>query len=150
MALANLVEASNAVDELGGTLLLEVLNPVENPDYPLNSTGDALGVRHRALEAGAARVELLIDLYHFARIGQPPAYVLAEAAGAMGHVQVADAPGRNEPGSGTLGVDGLFRPLAEAGWDGWVGLEYRPRTGTKDSLAWLGTEKRRRRPTRCA
>ena len=81
-----------------------------------------------------------------ARIGEAPAQALAATSGAIGHVQIADVPDRHEPGSGELGPAGLLEPLATAGWDGWVGLEYRPSAESETSLSWLPSELRARRP----
>lgn len=130
----------------GATVVLEALNPEENPSYPLTSSAAALAARQRAIDAGATSVALLVDLYQYGRIGESPREVLARTAGAVGHVQIADIPGRHEPGSGDFGVRGLIGPLEDAGWDGWVGLEYRPSTTVEASLAWLGDGELARRP----
>jgi hydroxypyruvate isomerase len=152
LAVENLSLASAALAPLGVTLVLEALNPAENPAFPLNSSATALAARQRALDAGASNVALLVDLYHFGRIGEAPADVLTRVgqAGAIGHVQIADVPDRHEPGSGSLGVEGLIGSLANAGWDGWVGLEYRPSTTSAASLSWLDPADLDRLPVRAS
>jgi hydroxypyruvate isomerase len=68
---------------------------------------------------------------------------LRDRIGGIGHIQVADSPDRGEPGTGELNYRYIFAALAELGYDGWVGLEYKPTTdSTEDSLAWLPKEKR--------
>ncbi|HTX00229.1 MAG TPA: TIM barrel protein, partial [Acidimicrobiales bacterium] len=148
LAAANMALASAALAPFDGTLVLEVLNPFDSPSYPLISLDAALAARRRAEEAGATNIALLIDLYHFGRLGTAPSDVLRRAGelGAIGHVQIADPPGRGEPGTGELGVEGLIGPLVAAGWDGWVGLEYRPSTTTEASLVWLAGDDLARLP----
>ncbi len=68
--------------------------------------------------------------------------VLRDHAPRIGHVQIADAPGRHEPGTGALDLDRLLGELDEAGYDGWVGLEYTPSGASADSFAWLPRERR--------
>jgi hydroxypyruvate isomerase len=69
--------------------------------------------------------------------GEDIAKVLAEHAGKTAHVQIADAPGRGEPGTGGLGLDRYLNLLPVYGYDGWVGLEYKPVPATLQSLYWL-------------
>jgi hydroxypyruvate isomerase len=64
--------------------------------------------------------------------------VIATYTARTGHVQIADAPGRNEPGTGTLDITGHLRRLEDNGYDGWVGLEYKPSGASADSFGWLG------------
>lgn len=95
------------------------------------------------LEAtGAQNCGVLCDLYHLARLGADAAPVLQRDLPWIRHVQIADHPGRGEPGSGDLDLDGSLCALQDAGYDGHVALEYRPRTCTAESLAWLPQERR--------
>ena len=85
----------------------------------------------------------LCDLFHLAANGDDLDATTEKYADDVRHVQIADAPGRGEPGSGELEIDGYLTALETAGYDGWVGLEYKPSTGnTLDSLAWLPRERR--------
>jgi hydroxypyruvate isomerase len=68
--------------------------------------------------------------------------VIASHTGRTGHVQIADAPGRHQPGTGRLDLDGHLRRLAAAGYDGWVGLEYTPTGASADSFDWLPPSRR--------
>ena len=64
------------------------------------------------------------------------------SAGRIGHVQIADAPGRNEPGTGKLDIDHYLQRIAATGYDGWVGLEYKPTAASADAFDWLPRESR--------
>ena len=55
----------------------------------------------------------------------------------IGHIQIADNPGRHEPGTGEINFTNLFRAIDEAGYDGWIGCEYTPAGKTEDGLQWL-------------
>ena len=110
--------------------------------YPLRTAGDAVAVVQRARAAGAANVGFLCDLYHLASNGDDLDAAIAAYAGVTAHVQIADAPGRGEPGSGELDLDRYLAALEDHGYRGWVSLEYKPTTTTEASLAWLPRERR--------
>lgn len=116
--------------DAGTTLVSEVLNAEENPVYLLATVDDAEPLRAR-LEPLGWRLQL--DTYHLG-IGEPdvPA-AIARAGSAIGHVQVADVPGRHEPGTGGLDWRAIGTALAEARYAGHIGLEYRPLSG----LDWI-------------
>ncbi|MCP2254419.1 hydroxypyruvate isomerase [Prauserella aidingensis] len=135
VAAATLDRLARRVGELDGKLVLEALSG--RPAYPLTTTADALAVLDRV---GRPELTLLTDLYHRAVAGDID--TVAEHASRTGHVQLADAPGRREPGSGTTDLDRHLAALEAAGYDGFVGLEYLPSTGTLDSLDWLPRERR--------
>jgi hydroxypyruvate isomerase len=108
----------------------------------LRLAADAAGVVARASAAGAGRVGILFDLYHLASNGDDIDRSIAAYADQIAHVQIADAPGRGEPGSGRLDLDGYLSRLEQAGYAGWVGLEYKPTVSTQDSLGWLDRARR--------
>ncbi|HWB35925.1 MAG TPA: TIM barrel protein, partial [Rugosimonospora sp.] len=108
----------------------------------LRTADDAVAVVDRANGAGAANVGFLCDLFHLANNGDDVERAIAKYADRTAHVQLADAPGRGEPGSGTLPLDRYLAQLQELGYAGWVGLEYKPTTTTTESLAWLPRERR--------
>ena len=85
---------------------------------------------------------ILFDIYHLASNGDDIDRAIAAYAGQVAHVQIADAPGRGEPGTGQLDLDGYLARLEQAGYAGWVGLEYKPTVPTVDSLSWLPRERR--------
>jgi hydroxypyruvate isomerase len=140
LAAQNLVLAAKAAQRIGGTVLVE---PVSGADrYPLLTAADALQVIDRASAEGVDNVRLLFDVYHLAVNGDDVDAVVATYADRIAHVQIADDPGRNEPGTGELPLDRQLTALETAGYTGWVGLEYKPSTTTLDSLEWLQRERR--------
>lgn len=136
----NLVAAGEAAAAIGATVLVE---PVSGPEpYPLRTAADVVGVLDRVQAAGAANVGLLLDVFHLANNGDDVDAAITAYADRVAHVQIADAPGRGEPGSGQLDLNGYLSQLKAAGYDGWVALEYNPTGTTVDSLAWLPLEQR--------
>jgi hydroxypyruvate isomerase len=96
----------------------------------------------RVRATGTANVGFLCDLFHLANNGDDVGAAIANHADRVAHVQVADAPGRGEPGSGDLPLDRWLGELEKSGYAGYVGLEYKPTTTTEESLAWLPVERR--------
>jgi hydroxypyruvate isomerase len=101
-----------------------------------------LQVIDRVSAEGLDNMRLLFDIYHLAVNGDDVDAAINTAAGRIGHVQIADAPGRNEPGTGTLDIDNYLGRIAATGYDGWVGLEYKPSGKSADSFGWLPRERR--------
>ncbi|GGU42045.1 hydroxypyruvate isomerase family protein [Nocardioides albus] len=133
----NLALAARAAARIGGTVLVE---PVSGADrYPLLTAADAIAAIDRA---GEANIGLLADLYHLAVNGDDVDAVIAAYAARIAHVQIADAPGRNEPGTGELPLQRQLAALEAAGYAGWVGLEYKPAKGSTESFDWLPHERR--------
>ncbi|MGW1721926.1 TIM barrel protein [Streptomyces sp. NPDC002306] len=144
LALENLVLAARAADRIGAILLVETLNAPESPRYPLVSAPAGVGVVDKVNAAtGLDNARFLMDLYHLSMNGEDLPRVIERYASRTGHVQIADNPGRGAPGTGTLPLDDLLARLRAAGYEGWVGLEYKPggRTGAED-FAWLPAEAR--------
>jgi hydroxypyruvate isomerase len=140
LATENIVLAAKAAAGIGASVFIE---PVSGPKpYPLRTADDAVAVVDRARAAGAANVVFLCDLYHLASNGDDVDAAIAAHTGVAGHVQIADAPGRGEPGSGRLDLDRWLAALQDRGYRGWVSLEYKPTTSTEASLAWLPRERR--------
>jgi hydroxypyruvate isomerase len=122
---------------LGVRVVVEALNPWENPLYPLPRTADVLALLDRIERDHGQQVWLLYDLYHAQRTEGELLTTIARHHDRLGHVQVADAPGRGEPGTGEIAVERVLAALGASGYDGWVGLEYLPTTETTASLADL-------------
>ena len=139
LAVENLAAAAKAVGNFGGTVLVEPVSGA--PRYPILTAAEALGVLDRAHRAGVDNVRLLCDLYHLAT-NDDDLDDAVRNVGPIGHVQIADAPGRGEPGTGELDIDGYLATLQAGGYAGYVGLEYKPTTTTEASLAWLPRERR--------
>ena len=141
LATENLAIAGRAAARIGGTVLIEPVSGA--PRYPLLTAADAVGVVDRVeRETGVGNLGFLCDLYHLATNGDDLDQVVATYGDRVAHVQIADAPGRNQPGTGTLDLDRHLAGLAAAGYDGWVGLEYKPSGASDDSFAWLPREQR--------
>jgi hydroxypyruvate isomerase len=139
-AAENLALAAAAADRIGAGILIEAVSGPK--PYPLRTADQAVAVVDAARAAGAGNVGFLCDLYHLATNGDDLAAVIEKHAPKITHVQIADAPGRGEPGSGHLDLAGHVAALREHGYAGWVSLEYRPTTTTEQSLAWLPRERR--------
>ncbi|MFJ8041967.1 TIM barrel protein [Kitasatospora sp. NPDC096147] len=144
LALEHLTLAARAAHSIGAILLIETLNAVESPDYALLSAEAAIAVVDKVNAAtGLGNAKFLCDLYHLARNGEDLAEVITKYADRIGHVQIADTPARNEPGTGELDFEDLFARLTAAGYTGRIGLEYKPSTGVSaDSFEWLPRELR--------
>lgn len=131
VALANLRFAAETVD---GTVLIESLADGLNGAYPLRTAEDAVGV---ADKVGHHNVRFLFDSFHLASNGERLGSVVASHADRIGHVQVADVPGRGRPGTGGLDFGALFATLAEHGYDGWVACEYKPQGPSEREFDWI-------------
>lgn len=132
LAAEHLARAARAVRRIGGTVLVEPVSGA--PRYPLLTAADALAAIDRA---GEENVALLLDVYHLAVNGDDVDAAIKTAAGRIGHVQIADTPGRGEPGTGKLAIDHHLDRIAATGYDGWVGLEYKPSGSSADAFDWL-------------
>ncbi|MFF9767755.1 TIM barrel protein [Streptomyces sp. NPDC014636] len=144
LALENLVLAARAVGRVGGTILIEALNAPESPKCPIVSAPKAIEIVDKVNAAtGLGNAKFLMDLYHLSMNGEDLPSVIERYAAKTGHVQIADNPGRGAPGTGSLPLEELLGQLRKAGYDGWIGLEYkagdRP---SADSFEWLPREAR--------
>jgi hydroxypyruvate isomerase len=143
LAAENLAYAARKVAGVDGVVLVESLARGENGPHPLCTVADSLAVCDRACsEGGVDNIAFLYDTYHLARNGEDVVAVAANQTGRIGHVQVADAPGRHQPGTGDLRFDEIFAALQRGGYDGWVGCEYKPLGPSAESFGWLADAKR--------
>ncbi|MGW1023658.1 TIM barrel protein [Streptomyces sp. NPDC002577] len=144
LALENLVLAARAADRIGAILLIETLNKPESPLYPLVSAPAAVEAVDRVNEAtGLGNARFLMDLYHLSMNGEDLPAVIERYAARTGHVQIADNPGRGAPGTGSLPLEELIGLLRKAGYDGWIGLEYKPGDRpSAEAFDWLPAEAR--------
>ncbi len=135
-AAENLALAAAAVAWIDGVVLVEPVSGA--PRYPLLTAADVIRVIDRVqAQSDVQNVKFLCDLYHLDANGDNVAAAIENYADRVGHVQIADSPGRGEPGTGRLDIDGHLAALAARGYRGYVALEYKPTVGTRDSLAWL-------------
>lgn len=136
LAVENLAFAAAAAAEIGATVLVEPVSG--SPDYPLKTAADVAAVIERVREhSGASNVGFLCDIYHLATNGDDVEQVCRTQGANSAHVQIADAPGRGEPGTGELDLSGLLTALHDSGYDGWVALEYKPTVPTAESFSQL-------------
>ena len=136
VAAENLALAAKGAARIDGVVLVEPVSGA--PRYPLLTAADVIRVIDRVQDrSGVTNVKFLCDLYHLDANGDDVAAAIENYADRVGHVQIADSPGRGEPGTGTLDIDGHLAALAAKGYRGYVALEYKPTVGTRDSLAWL-------------
>jgi hydroxypyruvate isomerase len=132
---ANLQFAADRFAAIGATVMIEPINSrIDMPGYWLDDVSKAL----RLLDAiDRPNVKLQRDLYHAQIIQGDLARTIEANLGRIGHVQIADNPGRHEPGTGEINYRFLFDLLDRLGYDGWVGCEYKPLTTTEAGLGWL-------------
>ena len=131
---ANLKYAAARLAEAGITLVMEAINTRDIPGFYLHNTRQALAIRDRV---GSANLQLQYDIYHMQVMEGDLARTLEEHLAAIHHVQLADNPGRHEPGTGEINYRFLFEHLERIGYQGWIGCEYKPRTTTAAGLGWL-------------
>ncbi|MDK6078851.1 hydroxypyruvate isomerase [Massilia varians] len=137
---ANLRHAAARCREHGISLLIEPINDRDMPGYFLTGTRQAVAVIE---EVGAPNLGLQYDIYHMQRMEGELAETIRRHFPLIRHVQLADVPGRHQPGTGEINFPFLFRLLDELGYEGWVGCEYLPQGDTQASLAWLHEERKR-------
>ncbi|QCO18574.1 hydroxypyruvate isomerase (plasmid) [Azospirillum brasilense] len=131
---ANLRHAAAACAEAGLTLLVEPINNRDMPGYLMNSTALA----RRVIEAvGAPNLKLQLDLYHCQISEGDLATRIRANADLTAHVQIAGVPDRQEPDRGEVHYPYLFEVLADTGYRGFIGCEYRPCGRTEDGLGWF-------------
>jgi len=131
---SNLRYAAGELARHGMTLLIEPINTRTIPGFYLNQLAQALALID---EARAANLKLQYDLFHMHIMGDDLAGTLSENLARIGHMQVADVPGRHEPGTGEIDFPFLFDLIDRLGYKGWIGAEYVPAGKTEDGLAWV-------------
>jgi hydroxypyruvate isomerase len=129
----NLKFAASALKQAGIPLLIEPINTFDIPDFFLTGTRQGLNL----IEAvGSDNLFLQYDIYHMQRMEGELANTIKANLSVIKHIQLADNPGRFEPGTGEINYRYLLAVLDDIGYDGWVGCEYKPRNGTVDGLGW--------------
>jgi hydroxypyruvate isomerase len=137
-ATANLVHAMTELGRTGGTVLLEALTIGENGAYRLTNCAEVAAVITRVTAAsGQDNVRLLFDTFHLTNNGEDLLIAVDQYGDLIGHVQLADSPGRGEPGTGTIDFVSTLSALTENGYRGPVAAEYRPVAGTEEGLGWI-------------
>jgi hydroxypyruvate isomerase len=138
-AVSNLRAAAPLAAQAGMKLLVEAINTTDMPGY-FASTADIAAELVAA--AGTPVVRLQLDQYHVGMAGQDARAMLRKHRALVEHVQIADVPGRHQPGTGKEPIADFLADLDALGYEGAVGLEYRPQGTTEEGLRWLPREAR--------
>jgi hydroxypyruvate isomerase len=139
-AIANLKMAAPLAREAGVTLLIEGINNIDIPGYWAGTVAAAVGLVEAVDDPN---VRLQLDQYHAGMAGEDAIQCLHAYLPLIVHVQIADVPGRHEPGTGSQPIEQFLDDLDRVGYDGYVGLEYRPLADTESGLEWLRADRAR-------
>ena len=136
----NLRFAAAALKEVNIALLIEPINTFDIPGFYLSRTDHALALID---ELGSDNLFVQYDIYHAQRMEGELIATMTKHLARIGHIQLADNPGRNEPGTGEINYGQVFAALDRIGYAGWIGCEYKPATTTEAGLHWLETARRK-------
>ena len=136
----NVAYAASALKAAGIKLLIEPVNTRDIPGFFLNRTRDALAIIE---EVGSDNVFLQYDIYHMQIMEGDLARTMEANLSRIAHIQLADNPGRGEPGTGEINYPFIFKKLDSLGYQGWIGCEYKPATTTTEGLGWFAPYARR-------
>jgi len=131
---SNLRFAAAALEKEGIRLLVEALNDKDVPGFYLVRTADVLSL---IKEVGHANVYVQYDVYHMQIMEGNLTKTIQANLDKIAHIQIADNPGRSEPGTGEINYPYLFKAIDAAGYKGWIGCEYKPAAMTEDGLGWI-------------
>ena len=126
--------AGERLAQVGVTPVTELLNPYDNPGYVIQSIGD---VERLVDGVGPDHLRIEFDFYHLQRVHGELLNTYKRLYPKVGHIQIADAPGRNEPGTGEIDHRNVLAAVEASGYQGHIGLEYRPKTTTDAALTWI-------------
>ena len=116
-------------------MLIEPINTRDVPGFFLNWTAQADAI---VTDVGSDNLFIQYDIYHAQIMEGDLARTIERYLPRIAHIQVADNPGRHEPGTGEIAYPFLFRHLDSIGYRGWIGAEYHPLAATRDGLGWRG------------
>lgn len=130
--LADNVElAAEALDQIGVQLTIEPVNSFDVPEFALPTTQSVLDLID---SIDSQNVGLQYDIYHAIRMSEDPFAHIEQHGGEITHIQIADVPGRHQPGSGEIDFGHLFQAIDDSGYSGWVSLEYIPEGPTEEGF----------------
>jgi hydroxypyruvate isomerase len=130
----NLKFAAPKLKAAGIKLLIEPINTIDIPGFFLNTTKQALDI---IAKVSSDNLYVQYDIYHMQIMEGDLARTIEKHLGQIAHIQLADNPGRNEPGTGEINYPFLYDHLDRIGYTGWVGAEYKPKNGTEAGLGWF-------------
>ena len=133
---ANLKFAAAELKKVNLRLLIEPINTFDIPGFFLSKTQQAIQILN---DVAADNIFIQYDIYHAQRMEGELSKTIETYLPKIAHIQLADNPGRNEPGTGEINYAYLFRLLDRLGYKGWVGCEYKPATNTEAGLGWMST-----------
>lgn len=131
--IANLQFAGKELAKHGISLLIEAINTRDIPGFYLNYSAQAFDIMHYA---NVSNLKFQYDIYHMQIMEGDLAPTIKANLDKIGHMQLADTPGRNEPGTGEINYDFLLPFIDKIGYKGWIGCEYKPAAKTVDGLGW--------------
>ena len=131
---SNLKYAAEQLAKANIKLLIEPINTFDIPGFYLSSTQQAIEIMD---EVGSDNLYLQYDIYHAQRMEGEIANTIQKYLTRIAHIQIADNPGRNEPGTGEINYDFLFEFVDRIGYKGWIGCEYKPLKNTAAGLGWM-------------
>jgi hydroxypyruvate isomerase len=129
----NLRYAAPLLKSAGITLLIEPINTRDVPGFFLSGTRQAIEIMDAV---GSDNLSLQYDIYHMQIMEDDVAPAIERLLPRIGHMQLADVPGRHEPGTGAIDFGSLLSLIDRLGYSGWIGCEYVPKAGTAEGLAW--------------
>lgn len=133
----NLRFAAAELGRAGLRLLIEPINTFDIPNFYLNRTHQAIAILDEVMADGQTKnIFVQYDIYHAQRMEGELAATMQKFLPRIGHIQLADNPHRNEPGTGEINYPFLFAHLDRIGYSGWIGCEYKPKTTTEAGLGW--------------
>ena len=135
----NLAWIADHAATAGIGIVVEALNGFESPGYLLTNTRDTLTLLS---EVNRPNLKYQYDMYHMQRMEGNVIATLREHIGWIGHIQIADAPERHEPGTGEIHFPHVLTALDTLGYQGYIGLEYNPTASSEQSFAWLPADRR--------
>jgi hydroxypyruvate isomerase len=130
----NLLYAADQVKNTNITILVEALNTIDAPNYFVSSTSHCKEII-KAVNLQSVKIQY--DIYHMQIMEGDIIRTFENNFDKIGHIQIADNPGRNEPGTGELNYKKIFEYLNNSDYDGWIGCEYAPKNNTLQSLKWI-------------
>lgn len=132
----NLRYAADLASANGVRLVMEPLNPFDAPGYLVTTPDEGFAVIEHV---NHPNLKVEYDIYHAQRTQGNMTSTLSARMPLIGHIQIADSPARHEPGTGEINYPFVLQAIDDAGYDGWVSLEYKPSADTATSLEWLRT-----------
>lgn len=127
----NVRHAADALRATNTTLLVEPVNNLDIEGFAISTTGEGLDLLD---DVARENTGLQFDVYHAMRMGEDPIEQIRSHSDRITHIQVADVPGRHQPGTGEIDFAALFEAIDDVGYDGWIGLEYNPEGPTVDGF----------------